>query len=491
MTMELDTRAVSGNRRILAQFESEGGEVTGAPLDLPLDISKDKLQSLCNMILENEESVPYLFFIEGEEIKNSLDKTMHEKKREISSEALVKIIYAPQALFKVRPVTRCTGSIPGHAEAVLASQFSPNGQYLVSGSGDTTVRFWDLNTQTPHSTCKGHKNWVLAVTWSPDGGKVASGCKSGMICLWDPSTGKQIGKNLTGHKGWITCLSFEPLHKNPACRFLASGSKDATVRIWDTVMGNTILTLSSHTRSVTCIKWGGTGLVYSASQDCTIKVWKADTGALMNTLQCHGHWVNVLALNTDYAIRTGAFDPCKQDQRDHQDRVGDKKSIDTDNLQRLSEERYLAAKGKEPERLASGSDDFTLALWNPMNKKPLQRMTGHQQLVNDVKFSPDMRLLASASFDKSIKLWDGRTGTYLGVLRGHVSSVYQVSWSADSRLLVSGSSDSTLKLWNVKDRKLLIDLPGHADEVYTVDWSPDGSTVVSGGKDRVIRLWRR
>lgn len=45
-----------------------------------------------------------------------------------------------------------------------------------------------------------------------------------------------------------------------------------------------------------------------------------------------------------------------------------------------------------------------------MNKKPLQRMTGHQQLVNDVKFSPDMRLLASASFDKSIKLWDGRTG---------------------------------------------------------------------------------
>lgn len=98
--MELDTRAVSGNRRILAQFESEGGEVTGAPLDLPLDISKDKLQSLCNMILENEESVPYLFFIEGEEIKNSLDKTMHEKKREISSEALVKIIYAPQALFK-------------------------------------------------------------------------------------------------------------------------------------------------------------------------------------------------------------------------------------------------------------------------------------------------------------------------------------------------------------------------------------------------------
>ena len=53
-----------------------------------------------------------------------------------------------------------------------------------------------------------------------------------------------------------------------------------------------------------------------------------------------------------------------------------------------------------------------------MSKKPLNRMTGHQQLVNDVKFSPDMRVLASASFDKSIKLWDGRTGElYLQIRR--------------------------------------------------------------------------
>lgn len=64
-----------------------------------------------------------------------------------------------------------------------------------------------------------------------------------------------------------------------------------------------------------------------------------------------------------------------------------------------------------PERLVSGSDDFTLFLWNPAeDKKPLARMTGHSALVNEVLFSPDTRLLASASFDKSIKIWDGRTG---------------------------------------------------------------------------------
>ena len=52
-----------------------------------------------------------------------------------------------------------------------------------------------------------------------------------------------------------------------------------------------------------------------------------------------------------------------------------------------------------------------MILWNPeVDRKPISRMTGHQQLINDVKFSPDSRLIASASFDKSIKLWDGKTG---------------------------------------------------------------------------------
>lgn len=46
-------------------------------------------------------------------------------------------------------------SIPGHAEAVISVSFSPNGKYLASGSGDTTVRFWDILTQSPDHTCKG------------------------------------------------------------------------------------------------------------------------------------------------------------------------------------------------------------------------------------------------------------------------------------------------------------------------------------------------
>ena len=51
--------------------------------------------------------------------------------------------------------------------------------------------------------------------------------------------------------------------------------QDTTVRIWDVLLGTVVLVLSGHTQSVTGIKWGGEGLIYTASQDRTIKVWRA------------------------------------------------------------------------------------------------------------------------------------------------------------------------------------------------------------------------
>lgn len=65
------------------------------------------------------------------------------------------------------------------------------------------------------------------------------------------------------------------LVRNPECRYLASSSKDGSLRIWDTVLGRCEKILTGHTQSVTCVKWGGDGLLYTSSQDRTVKVWRA------------------------------------------------------------------------------------------------------------------------------------------------------------------------------------------------------------------------
>lgn len=90
----------------------------------------------------------------------------------------------------------------------------------------------------------------------------------------------------------------------------------------------------------------------------------------MTELKGHAHWVNCLALSTDYVLRTGCHDENK--------RVFE----DFTQMQAYAQERYNKACDKQGEILVSGSDDLTMIMWQPKkSEKSIVRLTGHRALV--------------------------------------------------------------------------------------------------------------
>jgi WD40 repeat protein len=111
-------------------------------------------------------------------------------------------------------------------------------------------------------------------------------------------------------------------------------------------------------------------------------------------------------------------------------------------------------------KLASGSSDDTLKIWNAKTGKCESTLTV-DKTVTSVAFSPDGSKIA-ACHSKKIQLFDAQTQEKLGSpLRGHSESVRAVSWSPDGTMLASGSEDKTIKLWDAQTGQVQSTLNGH------------------------------
>jgi serine/threonine protein kinase len=141
-------------------------------------------------------------------------------------------------------------------------------------------------------------------------------------------------------------------------------------------------------------------------------------------------------------------------------------------------------------RIASGSWDKTVQVWNASDGGQPFTYRGHSDNVNTVAWSPDGKRIASGSTDKTVQVWNASDGSLLFTYRGHSDVVNAVAWSPDGKHIVSGAVDETVQIWNANDAGHSLIYRGHSDVVDAIAWSSDGSRIASGSWDHLVQVWQ-
>lgn len=200
-------------------------------------------------------------------------------------------------------------NISGHSSSVTAVAVTPNGQKIISGSSDKTVKVWDATTGENLLTFNGHSNSVgsaaalaTQVAVSPDGRKVISSSHDKIVKMWDITTGEQL-ITFDCHSSSVGSIAVTPDGEK-----VISGSYDKTVKVWDITAGEQLITFTGHSSPIGAVAVTPDGKkVISTSY--SVKVWDITTGEQIITFNTGSSTVAAVAITPDgEKVISGSYD---------------------------------------------------------------------------------------------------------------------------------------------------------------------------------------
>lgn len=190
---------------------------------------------------------------------------------------------------------------------------------FVSGSRDGTLKLWSLSLESSSSQCittfSGHSAPIVSLACDPASGLIASGSQDATCRIWDASQGTSIS-TISGHEGSVCSLAFLshlPSDNDRQQVQLITGGLDGQVKLWDALSGSLLSSLDGHKGLVGHILAVDAGegrhrLVVTAGVDGCIKVWDFDSTAQLQWEQKSAHWGGVTKLDSSdqHVISAGA-----------------------------------------------------------------------------------------------------------------------------------------------------------------------------------------
>lgn len=383
--------------------------------------------------------------------------------------------------------------------SILSAAISPDEQTVAVGAADNTVTLWNISDPTRPfplgEPLTGHTRGIGALAFGADGNSLITGSADETVRAWTlPAT------RLSGVAGNVTAVAFG---HGGATLAAGGGRGDASIHLWDT---------SNPAEPIPTPPLPAPGAVDSlaiAPDDSLLAAASGQSIRMWNIQDPH----QPRQVGTDLllpSVAAGlAISPDQQTLA-----VGTKDGLTrlfsladparpTESAAPLvsTPGELVAAAAFTPDAriLATAGHDHEVRLWDvadPTNPRQIgEPLRGHTDDIFQVAISPDGKRLASVGANHTTRVWDISTPSQPREeqpLLKQTESIGGVSWSPDGATLATGSSDTTIALWDMTDpaggRPIGEPITGHTDNIYTTHFGAQG-VLASGGRDRAVRLW--
>jgi WD40 repeat protein len=392
----------------------------------------------------------------------------------------------------------------GHSSDGAYFEFSPDQRLILSAGSDGTLKLWDIGTGRLLRTMEGREaSGIDQAVFSPDGTRVLSGGIDG-VRLWDVKSGallRSLAASLANRASsfWemkkFHFTDYMAKHARAVAfsadgKYLVSGHRDHTVRLWDAETGALLRTFEGQGDEVGSVAFSPDGqfILSAGSRGTTndgVLMWDARTGAIVRQFKVYESAILPPSMWSSRAFGRGALKISADGRYLCAQSIDSKYTVWNFNSGTVLHRSTAAAISPDGRRLAVGTLGNDAEIRDADTGQPISKIVAQGLFLGLSKFSPNGRMIGGISADRAIVLWNADDGRLVRTFLGNQQPIRAVAFAGDGRRVVTGN-DAGLLLWN--EAKLIRSMPS-SSAIKATAWASDGNLILAGVGDRTIGLW--